>query len=446
MQGYNRAMVSARPRPELEITKVATNLDELWDNFDPALAVDPESEFYVHRTDEDELGRLCFELVRVKPDAIFHGFLCGHGGSGKSTELRRLARNPKVRQHFLPIHVSIRTFGKDTIDLTHDALMVEIGLALREAAEKNGLESTFAGELDEWGTTTVKGFLKEEAVAAEAGAKGNAWLAYFKASLRTRRTWNVEQQQRFEPRVVELVAILNRMAQELENRTKRRVLVIVDDLEKGDSEGHRAMHARLFCDHYETLVGPRFATIYTLPVYFRALPDNRIPGDQIYSFAAARLYPPERKDEDHPALDREHPGYQLMHGFAKARVGDVDRYFEADVLDELLLVGGGLFRETARAIRLAAQRAIMRAADRISLDDAKHAAEQIKKDYQPIVRGDAVRVLKAVLDSRYGWVEDVEPYLQWRAVVEYENGSMWLDVRSVLKGYVRTLDGAAARS
>ncbi len=33
----------------------------------------------------------------------------------------------------------------------------------------------------------------------------------------------------------------------------------------------------------------------------------------------------------------------------------------------------------------------------------------------------------------------VEPYLQSRAVVEYENADLWLDVRYVLKAYVKGL-------
>ncbi len=49
------------------------------------------------------------------------------------------------------------------------------------------------------------------------------------------------------------------------------------------------------------------------------------------------------------------------------------------------------------------------------------------------------KVLKEVLASTEGWVPGVEPFLQNRAVVEYENGDLWLDLRSLLKPYVRKL-------
>lgn len=217
--------------------------------------MDPESEFYIQRQD-DELGRLRFELSRLKQGVPFKAFLCGHGGSGKTTELKRLAQRPEIRVRFLPVTVSVQQSGKDTVDLTHDALKVEIGLALLDAGREHDILKSHAKALEEWGRSVVKTYLKRDEMEAEAGAGGTAWLAWFKATLKVRRSWDVQAQQQFEPRVSELVALVDRIAQDIENRSGRRVLVLVDDLEKGDSEGHRTMHLRLFSEHYETLVQP----------------------------------------------------------------------------------------------------------------------------------------------------------------------------------------------
>lgn len=219
------------------------------------------------------------------------------------------------------------------------------------------------------------------------------------------------------------------------------MLVIVDDLEKGESDAHREMHERLFQEHYDVLVQPRLSLVYTLPVYFRALPGSRIPNDELYAFSAARIYDQMEKAKDRPVLDRDGLGYKLMRSFVERRVEDLDAVFVPDVLDKLLLIGGGLFRETARAIREAAYLAQLRGGDRVEAEDAEKVFDQVKKEYQPIVRGKAVGILKAVLDTPQGWVPDVEPFLQSRAVVEYENGDLWLDLRYVLKAYVRSLEG-----
>ncbi|MGH2397960.1 MAG: hypothetical protein ACRDFW_13505 [bacterium] len=62
------------------VERKAQTLEEVWANFDPTLAVDPATQFYIARQD-DRLHSLRFELMRARGD--FHAFLCGHRGSGK---------------------------------------------------------------------------------------------------------------------------------------------------------------------------------------------------------------------------------------------------------------------------------------------------------------------------------------------------------------------------
>jgi len=90
-------------------------------------------------------------------------------------------------------------------------------------------------------------------------------------------------------------------------------------------------------------------------------------------------------------------------------------------------------------MREAADFALDRNSEKIEAEDVKNVFNQIKKDYQPMIRGDAIRLLLEVDKSTSGWVAGVEPFLQSRAVVEYENGDLWLDLRYVLKPYVRGL-------
>ncbi len=414
----------------------AGTLDEVWTVFNPDLSVDPNSEYYIPRTDP-KLGKLSFGLKRSA--GFFHAFLCGHGGSGKTTELKRLCLDPDILKKYHAIYMTTKNFTSEFVHLTHDAVMVEIGLKLIEEGKAFDMDPALEKELENWGKQIVNTFLHDENVKTEVGAKPGAWFAFFKAQLGTRREWKREEKQILEPRVQDLVDILNRIAQDLTNRTGKHLLVFVDDLEKGDSDAHRAMHMRLFQENYDTLVQPRFSIIYTIPVYFRALPGSRIPGGELYSFSAARLYQCEHKKDDNPLLSTQDQGYKLMRGFVEKRLSDPETIFAQDVLDELLRIGGGLFRETARAIRDAAYFALNNRRNRIEMEDAHKVYNEIKKEYQPLIRGDAVRILKEVLESSEGWVQDVEPFLQRRAVVEYENDHLWIDLRYVLKPYIRGL-------
>ncbi len=417
----------------------AANLDQALDIFDPTLAVEPGSDLYIPRNDQ-QIEKLLFDLKRSR-SGLVHAFLCGHRGSGKTTELRRLCQDAEINAKYETVYLTAQNFGSETVHLTHDALLVEIGLALTREEERYRIDAGLKKQFEEWGVQVVKTFLHDEGVRAEVGAKAGYWLAFFKAQLSTRREWKTEEKQILEPKVQDLVALLNLMAQDLKNKTGKQLLVVVDDLEKGESDAHKEMHKRLFQEHYDVLVQPRFSIIYTLPIYFRALPGSRVPNEELYAFSAVHLYERDQKKEDRPALAKEHAGYRLMRAFVDKRLADRTALIDEEVLDELLLIGGGLFRETARAVRDAAYFALLRQGDRIEQRDVRQVFDQIKKEYQPLIRGDSIRILQAVFASDQGWVMNVEPFLQSRAVVEYENGDLWLDLRHVLKPYVRGLKG-----
>lgn len=420
----------------IEASIAAKNLDDIWEIFDPMAAVDMDSTFYIPRN-EDQLEKLTFNLKRNKRH--FYSFLCGHVGSGKTTELRRLQADEKINQLYFPLYISVQELNIESVSLSHDALLVEIGRQLIAKTNEEELNPNFTKELNNWGKSIVETYIKDESVKAEVGAKASAWFAYFKAQLNSRNTWKHEEKLLLEPKVQDLIGILNRMAIDLKNKTDKRLLVMIDDLEKGVSDAEKDMHNRLFLEHYSVLTQPLFSIIYTLPVYFKALPSSRIDKDLIYSFSSVRLYEPKDKKQIQPPLDHSSSGYQLMGKFINQRIDDSYLPFEAGVQDELMRIGGGLFRDTARVIREAAYYGMMREAETISQADVKKVFNKLKKEYQPIVRGDAIAILKEVANCERGWVDGVEPFLQSRAIVEYENGDLWLDIRYVLKEYLENL-------
>jgi hypothetical protein len=191
----------------------ATNLREVWEVFDPTLAIDPAtSTFYVEH-EAPMLSSLRKQLKWAREP--MKAFLCGHRGSGKTTQLQRLRSDAELRQRYLTIFINASELSPDLVDLSHDALLVEISRAMLDHGREHGIDPVFGAELEQWGRQVVKTFLHDESVAAEVGAKANAWLAFFKAQLRSRREWRSEQRQILEPRVQDLVDLVNRMAQDL---------------------------------------------------------------------------------------------------------------------------------------------------------------------------------------------------------------------------------------
>lgn len=442
MRFGGRGWGSWYPRWSMTDPQPARTFDELWKIFDPTLEIDPDSPLYVPRNDH-QLRRLSLDLQRCS--GSHHAFLCGHRGSGKTTELKRLRRESAILERYLPVYLTVQRFGTESVHLTHDALLLEVGLNLVEEGKRQGLPEAFGEALHEWGRDVVNTFRHNQVTQIEAGAGGNAWLALFKALLQSRREWTREERETLEPKVQDLIQILDRLVIELREHVGQEILVIVDDLEKGDSPADREMHHRLFLEHYEALVQPAFSIVYTLPVYFRAMPETRIPESQLYAFSAVRLYDREHKCEKSPPLDKEGIGYGLMQGFVDRRVETLDKLFAPTTVDELLRIGSGLFRETASAFQKAANHATFRGGSRVEPKDVEEVFHDVKKLYQPMIRGDVVRILTEVLESEDGWVDGVEPHLQSRAVVEYENHDLWLDLRYPLKQYVRRLAGRQAQ-
>jgi hypothetical protein len=414
----------------------AKTMEEVWHIFNPANEVNPDSSLYIQRA-EDGLKKLTFDL-KLNPNP-FHGFLCGHVGSGKTTELMRLNVDAKINEKYFPIYITAQSFTIESINLTHDALLVEMGRQLIAATTKDQLDRGFEDDLNKWGRKLVDTFITDASIKAEVGAKASAWFAYFKAQLSSRHVWQHQEKLVHEPKVQDLIAILDLMAKDLQNKTGKRLLVMIDDLEKGSSDGDKAMHHRLFTEYYGVLTQPKFNIVYTLPVYFKALPTKRLNDDLIYSFSSVRIYDIKHKSENRPPLDKDGDGYALIKDFIEQRIDPSTELFDKHAVDELIRIGGGLFRDTARVIRDAAYFAIMRKSDIIEGVDVEKVFNKIKKEYQPIIRGKVVGILKAVANCDSGWVDGVEPYLQSRAVVEYENGEIWLDVRYVLKAYLQSL-------
>ena len=418
----------------------ASDIKQIWRIFNPTHMISAQSSFYVQRN-EHNLRKLTFDLQ--ESDEPFKGFLCGHVGSGKTTELRKLHQDPQLQQQFCSIYLSVNQFQYDRIALTHDALLVEMVKSMLDQVEQQQLtlSQDYRQALNDWATSIIKTFVHDDTVKAEAGAKASALWAYFKAQLTTRSSWTQTEKLILEPKVQDLIGLLNTLAIEYKQLTGKSFLIILDDMEKGESEQDKQMHYRLFNDYYNELIQPHINIIYSLPVYFRSLPTKRVEEERIYSFSSLRVYDLANKTEHRPTLDKTSQGYQLISEFIAKRLDPQakEQLFANHTIDELIRIGGGLLRETARCIREAAYHALLREATQIENEDVLHAFNKVKKDYQPQVRGKAIAVLKQVTQSKTGWVENVEPYLQSGAVVEYENGDYWLDVRYPLKSFLASL-------
>ncbi|MEW6607036.1 MAG: hypothetical protein AB1414_06220 [bacterium] len=395
--------------------KKAKNLEEAWYNFDPDLTLPmPEGQaFYVER-EGYSLARLKSNLLRVKQPKKY--FVCGHKGSGKSTELNRLAADRDVQERFKIVHFSLN----ETCDyktLTYIDLPVSIALQLRENTGLK-LSDDWKRELDQWFMTVTREIDKKEGYDAEVEAGAKTFFAGFKLRLKTGTTWRSHMKKVIEPRLMPLLELLNHAVTEIKEKEKKDLLVIIDNIEKADDSKIK----EIIRDNYTSLMETDIFIIYTLPISLRGDREVIIHRDQLYPIPCIKYF-------DRGKRDAFTDGKKLLIEFIEKRMSL--ELIEEKACEEAIRLSGGVFRELARVMQIAIDSALEADRDKILFEDLEKVRHEIVKSYQPILRPDDYKLMYQIAISN-DWLDDVEFMLQHLIVLEYENDTLWLDVRYAL--------------
>lgn len=395
--------------------KKANNLKDAWHNFDPDLTLPmPEGQAFYVKREKYSLAGLRLNLLRAKQTKKY--FVCGHKGSGKSTELNRLAADKELQERFKIIHFPLN----ETCDyntLTYIDLPVSIALQLRENTNLS-LSNGWKDELDQWFMTITKEIDKEEGYDAEVAAGAKAFFAGFKLRLKTGTTWRRHIKKVIEPRLSSLLELLDHAVTEIKEKEKKDLLVIIDNIEKAND----AKVKEIIRDNYTSLMQTDIFIIYTLPISLRGDREVVIPKDQLYPIPCIKYFAQGQRNEFTA-------GKQLLIEFIDKRMS-LD-LIEEKAMEEAIRLSGGVFRELGRVMQIAIDSALEADRRKILLEDLKHVRHEIVKSYQPILRPNDYELMHKIAQSN-DWLDGVEFMLQHLIVLEYENDKLWLDVRYAL--------------
>lgn len=118
-----------------------------------------------------------------------------------------------------------------------------------------------------------------------------------------------------------------------------------------------------------------------------------------------------------------------------------------DALEAAVRTSGGLFREMARVMRIAIDRAVEARRTQIALDDVRKAEAEIRGEYRRFLTRDQRKLLREIRShNRYDEPEKVAPLLQMLAALEYANGEPWVDVHPALHELLDEVDADDDRS
>ncbi len=397
----------------------AKSLSEVYDIFDPQEALSGEKlkEYYVRR--ESPIDRHA-NALRSSRRPLKYLFV-GSRGNGKSTELNRLSE--LLKDYLLIVPFSIRD-KLNLYDIEYsDILLIVAAKIYEKVSEIVELSSKLSDYLDSWSEKVIE---KEESLGLSAEAKAGfaAFVFNITGKMKTEASTREVTRKVIQPQLSDLIYAVNKIITEAEEKLDKRILVIIDDLDKVNLEKGE----ELFYKHGAELTSPICRIIYTIPQPL--LFSNKIRQIVLQYFDGRIDLGNINIYDRHGELDPE--GCDLMKQVALKRMDD--SLISKDALNLAVKYSAGVMTEFIRIIRSAGNIADTDSRGRIDVSDVEQAIADTKNDYIRILNPQDIEILKDVMRTK-GKVggEKFQDLLFSLAILEYSNGEAWYDIHPAIK-------------
>ncbi|MCA9684074.1 MAG: hypothetical protein KC457_17875 [Myxococcales bacterium] len=363
----------------------------------------------------------------------------GQVGSGKSSELERLYRDPEITGHFerLRFIASIEQIDLKNGDTQQLLIALAAGIA-RHIVDNKLHEHGDSEKLDKglrrWIELLNKLCDIEPPNQGEAPAI-NFGAVFFKFSARLRTESELRDKIRGERRlaVIELRELVGDLLDAVRERSERPLLLFFDDLDKVSLEFGRD----LFIDHIESLMALPCNAVITYPYALNY--DER--------FEIGRVSEPVRL-ENVKTIVRPEPGHSpgppvagAVEFFSKLLAHRIDLgLIDEDALREAVAHCAGIPREFMRIVQRAFLLADEYERERIEKVDVESAIRYLRREASLRTQRASTRaaLIRIHQSGRLAEDEDWE-LLQALLVVEYTNDLPWYDVHPILRTYIDEL-------
>jgi len=268
------------------------------------------------------------------------------------------------------------------------------------------LEPELLKELESWGRSIE--LEQEKTKSAGVSMKGgiSAFFLSVQAKIKSEHTTRKIIREQIEPKLSELIDKINLIIADIEGKEKKNVLVIIDDLDKPSLEQAK----EIFYNNYTAITQPACYIVYTVPISIFFGPEIR----------ESKFFLPNIKlhtKNDRNGIDKD--GYELMRTFVYRRMKE--ELIEPKALDFAIKMSGGVFREGARIMQIAADSAIENERGRILKEDVERAEREIRSDFKRILESDDYNALNEISKSNdIRGIERIGHLLHNLSVLEYE--------------------------
>lgn len=353
--------------------------------------------------------------------------ISGHKGTGKSTELQRLAEQLSDRFEVLSLQMS-DYLNQDDCD-ARDVLFVVAGQLVERLAEYQGLaklskDPEAKAALQMFGPKLPGVSLHEEAIDFKLLGQLSGRLKFDRKLRNDIRRIALEQPE-------DLAALVDRPVSLLAGLVERPVLLVLDELDRiqARTEGY----LDLFSTDFPLLTRPKVAAIYTISmeVFFNegyAAVQNHA-GEHGFVLGQIKLW------KDRERQQRYEPGWAVMKRFVKRRARL--KLFDPGALDKAIGLSGGSFRQLRLLLHHALDHAEWAGRDQVMDEDIAAAAKDLRAGLiRTFGAHRYVRALHRIHEQHLIQPDDLK-FLPTLTVMEYENDNPWFDTNPLIEPHVR---------
>lgn len=402
----------------------AHDLKRALDIFDPERSLKTEeelAEFFVERA-QSPLEELLLVLRNTTtPQKIL---FTGHRGTGKSTELAKLAS--LVKDEFLVVDYSVKNV-LNLFDLNYVDVVLSLAMEImREVTSRkiNVKREVLESVLDLFTKDITTELITDLKGGSEVRASLNFLVTKLEAKLGAEASTRSIVREKAERRLADLLEGVDLVCRQVQEKTGQRVLAVVEDLDKTDLGKAKEM----FYNHALSLISPCCWVIYTFPIALRH--DNDYA--QVASSFPDTFVMPNFNVAHRDGSPNEH-GLSDLQGILTRRAED--QLFTEDALRSLAEFSGGLPRGLIALARRACLVALAELKDTIDRGVVGKAADRARLDYQVLLTSDQLDLLKTVAETKRVENDDKHRALLHNlSVLEYRNDTgLWYDVHPIVR-------------
>lgn len=401
----------------------------------------------LHGGHGDAVNQLALDIEVSSGGRNAHLF-SGTIGSGKSTELRRMAEDLRQRGHFAAV-VNARDYLNPQIEISISELLLAMALAVWElTATAQGKSPTDGQRWEWWKSLFASGVeLKEVEIPSDLGTAKFALVSNPTVRARIRQF----HEQSLDRLVTEVHAFFEECAETLRSMRDpvAKCVLVLDSLEHfggaaipGEPDVVFNSLQRMFNTHARHLQLPGWTVVYSVPPLLGKLSPGIASAwgmSRTYALTSAHVF----QDRSN-AVDDETVQGKLLPLMQKRLGDDWAQLLSGEHLRLLVEMTGGDLRDLLRCTRATLLKGLMKNSFPVALEMLEEAFSDLRRPYLPLSQASRERLavvartfeVDELLKDDHEWPVVMSDLAQKR-ILMYLNGREWFGVHPLLRDVLK---------